>query len=73
MANDMKKGLMVQYPYSRGRAFVCKNIGDYIEENDTLMELHTNKKINIKDISTEAFLIKNEPPIPVNLIYKVIK
>lgn len=27
----MKKGLMVQYPYSRGRAFVCKNIGDYIQ------------------------------------------
>ena len=52
---------------------ITKNIGDYIEENDTLMELHTNKKINIKDISTEAFLIKNEPPTPVNLIYKVIK
>lgn len=26
-----KKGLMVQYPCARGRAFVCKNIGDYIQ------------------------------------------
>lgn len=26
-----KKGLMVQYPCSRGRAFVCKNIGDYVQ------------------------------------------
>lgn len=52
---------------------ITKNIGDYIKENDTLMELHTNKKINIKDISTEAFLIKKEPPTPVKLIYKVIK
>ncbi|MBQ7155163.1 MAG: polysaccharide pyruvyl transferase family protein [Synergistaceae bacterium] len=27
----MKKGLMTQFPYARGRAFVCKNIGDYIQ------------------------------------------
>ena len=26
-----KKGLMTQYPCARGRAFVCKNIGDYIQ------------------------------------------
>lgn len=25
------KGLMTQYPCARGRAFVCKNIGDYIQ------------------------------------------
>ena len=27
----MKKGLMTQFPYARGRAYVCKNIGDYIQ------------------------------------------
>lgn len=27
----IKKGLMTQYPCARGRAFVCKNIGDYIQ------------------------------------------
>lgn len=26
-----KKGLMTQFPCARGRAFVCKNIGDYIQ------------------------------------------
>ena len=26
-----KKALMTQFPYSRGRSFVCKNIGDYIQ------------------------------------------
>ena len=26
-----KKGLMTQYPCARGRAFVCKNIGDYVQ------------------------------------------
>ena len=27
----MKKGLMTQFPYGRGRSFVCKNIGDYVQ------------------------------------------
>lgn len=27
----MKKGLMTQFPFARGRSFVCKNIGDYIQ------------------------------------------
>lgn len=27
----IKKGLMVSFPYARGREFVCKNIGDYIQ------------------------------------------
>lgn len=27
----MKKGLMTQFPCARGRAFVCKNIGDYVQ------------------------------------------
>lgn len=27
----VKKGLMTYFPYARGRAFVCKNIGDYIQ------------------------------------------
>ena len=29
--NDTKRALMLQYPCSRGRAFVCKNIGDYVQ------------------------------------------
>lgn len=28
---EYRKGLMTQYPCSRGRAFVCKNIGDYVQ------------------------------------------
>lgn len=31
MNNNYKRGLMTQYPCARGRAFVCKNIGDYIQ------------------------------------------
>ena len=27
----MKRGLMTQFPCARGREFVCKNIGDYIQ------------------------------------------
>ena len=27
----MKKGLMTQFPFARGRAYVCKNIGDYVQ------------------------------------------
>ncbi|MBR0190712.1 MAG: polysaccharide pyruvyl transferase family protein [Thermoguttaceae bacterium] len=27
----MKKALMTQFPCARGRAFVCKNIGDYVQ------------------------------------------
>lgn len=29
--NKYGKGLMTQYPCARGRAFVCKNIGDYVQ------------------------------------------
>lgn len=28
---NIKKGLMTQFPCARGRAFVCKNIGDYVQ------------------------------------------
>lgn len=31
MMEKMKKGLMTQFPCARGRAYVCKNIGDYIQ------------------------------------------
>ena len=27
----MKKGLMTQFPCARGREYVCKNIGDYVQ------------------------------------------
>lgn len=29
--NQYKRGLMTQFPCARGRAFVCKNIGDYVQ------------------------------------------
>ncbi len=29
--SEYKKGLMTQFPYARGRKFVCKNIGDYVQ------------------------------------------
>lgn len=29
--NELGKGLMTQFPCARGRAFVCKNIGDYVQ------------------------------------------
>lgn len=29
--SNLKKCLMTQYPCARGRAFVCKNIGDYVQ------------------------------------------
>ncbi|MBR1579621.1 MAG: hypothetical protein IJ668_03900 [Selenomonadaceae bacterium] len=28
---NQSRGLMTQFPFARGRAFVCKNIGDYIQ------------------------------------------
>lgn len=31
MTEVLKRALMTQYPCARGRAFVCKNIGDYIQ------------------------------------------
>lgn len=31
MNNEMKRGLMTQFPCARGRTFVCKNIGDYVQ------------------------------------------
>ncbi len=31
MSESLKKGLMTQFPCARGRAFVCKNIGDYVQ------------------------------------------
>ena len=31
MKDNLNKALMTQYPCARGRAFVCKNIGDYVQ------------------------------------------
>ena len=31
MAQYLKRGLMTQFPFARGRKFVCKNIGDYVQ------------------------------------------
>ena len=50
-----------------------KNIGEYINKGDVLMTLHTNKDIDISEISTKAFLIKKEKPEKTELIYEVIR
>ena len=52
---------------------INKSIGDYINKGDTLMTLHTNKDINIEEISTEAFLINKDKPKKQELIYEVIR
>lgn len=36
----MKKGLMTQFPCARGRKFVCKNIGDYVQAVATRQFVH---------------------------------
>lgn len=58
--------------YSAG-IIIEKNIGEYIEKGDVLMNLYTNKEINPKEIATEAFCITKEKPKEIELIYKVMK
>ncbi|MBQ8681807.1 MAG: thymidine phosphorylase [Bacilli bacterium] len=52
---------------------VKKNIGDYINKDDVLMELYTNNEIDTKEISTEAFSIQKENTKEVKLIYEIMK
>lgn len=37
---NIKKGLMTQFPCARGRKFVCKNIGDYVQAVATRQFVH---------------------------------
>ena len=52
---------------------VNKNIGDYINKGDVLMTLYTNKELDIKWLSEEAFSIEKDKPEPIELIYEVIR
>lgn len=44
---NFKRGLMTQYPCARGRAFVCKNIGDYVQS------VASNQFISHRDVIIE--------------------
>ena len=49
-----------------------KSIGDFIKKGDTIMTLHTSKKINVAEETLSAFKIeKHKAKIP-NLIYEII-
>lgn len=52
---------------------VEKSIGDYVGVGDVLMTLYTNKEIGIEELSTEAFLIKEEKEENFDLIYEVMR
>lgn len=52
---------------------IKKNIGEYVDKEDILMLLYTNKEINPKEVSTEAFYITQEEPKELELIYRVMK
>ena len=47
---------------------LCKNIGDYIKNNDIVMELHTNKDINV-DFKLDIVDFKPDEEV---LIYEII-
>lgn len=44
---EFRRGLMTQYPCARGRAFVCKNIGDYVQS------VASNQFVNPRDVIIE--------------------
>ena len=52
---------------------IRKNIGDYVNNDDVLMTLYTNKELNIKEINEEAFLIQKEKVKKLDLIYDIMK
>ena len=56
--------------YSAG-IIVNKNLGDYIEENDVIMTLYTNKEIT--EIDNSIFKISDEKNEDEKLIYEIIK
>ncbi len=51
---------------------LTKNIGDYVKEGETIMILHTNKKINITEDITTSFKIEKHKAKQPELIYEVI-
>ncbi len=50
-----------------------KKVGDVVEVGDTLMTLYTSLKLNPEEISTESFLITDNPPKESSLIYEILE
>lgn len=50
-----------------------KKVGDKVEVGDTLMTLYTSKELNPQEISTESFLITDNPPKENPLIYQIME
>ena len=50
-----------------------KKVGDVVEVGDTLMTLYTSLKLNPEEISTESFLITDNPPKESPLIYEILE
>ena len=67
-----RKSLSDELDYGAG-IIVNKNIGDYIKKGDTLMTLYTNKELDKKDLSLNAFKIEKENKEKQELIYEVIR
>lgn len=67
-----RKSLSDELDYGAG-IIVNKNIGDYIKKGDTLMTLYTNKDLEKKYLSPNAFKIEKENKEKQELIYEVIR
>lgn len=67
-----RKNLSDELDYGAG-IIINKNIGDYIKKGDTLMTLYTDKELEKKYLSPNAFKIEKENKEKQELIYEVIK
>ena len=67
-----RKSLSDELDYGAG-IIINKNIGDYIKKGDTLMTLYTNKELEKKELSPNAFKIEKENKEKQELIYEVIR
>ena len=67
-----RKNLSDELDYGAG-IIINKNIGDYIKKGDTLMTLYTDKELEKKYLSANAFKIEKENKEKQELIYEVIK
>ena len=67
-----RRSLSDELDYGAG-IIVNKNIGDYIKKGDTLMTLYTNRVLEKKFLSPNAFKIEKENKEKQELIYEVIR
>ena len=67
-----RRNLSDELDYGAG-IIVNKNIGDYIKKGDILMTLYTNKELEKKELSPNAFKIEKENKEKQELIYEVIR